>query len=176
MSLPCPHTDSIGVKLRRLILLALLGALLIVSKQALAGLPNVELVTLLIILYVCVFGRYALAPTVVFVVSQMTIYGFGIWTINYIYIWALLVLAALPLRKQRSPLLWAMISGIYGLSFGALCAIPYFFIGGASMAVTYWLSGIKFDFMHCVANFIIALALYKPLLIALQKGKELLKV
>ena len=45
-----------------------------------------------------------------------------------LYIWPLLALAALLLRKKERPAsVWAALAGAFGLSFGFLCAIPYFF-------------------------------------------------
>ncbi|MEG1181634.1 MAG: hypothetical protein RSD39_06360, partial [Oscillospiraceae bacterium] len=61
------------------------------------------------------------------------------------------------------PLGWAFISGIFGLLFGALCSIPYFFILGINGAIAYFISGLLFDLAHCAGNFAVALLLYKPL-------------
>jgi energy-coupling factor transport system substrate-specific component len=66
-------------------------------------------------------------------------------------------------RNNRSPFFWAILAGAFGLSFGALCSIPYLFIGGVPMAVTSFISGIPFDVVHCVSNYIITLVLFKPL-------------
>lgn len=147
---------------------ALLGALLIVVQVALAFLPNIELVSILLIVYTTVFGFKALIPTAVFVVAEWLIYGFGLWSINYVYVWPLLVLIAFFFRKNRSPLLWALISGIYGLAFGALCAIVQACIGGVAFGVSYWINGIPFDLLHCAGNFVTALLLFKPLNRALE--------
>lgn len=46
---------------RELVLLALLGALLLVTKLALAWLPNIEPVSLLVLVYTAVLGWKALA-------------------------------------------------------------------------------------------------------------------
>ena len=147
---------------------ALLGALLLVVQVALAFLPNIELVSLLIIVYTTVFGIKALIPTGVFVIGEFLIYGFGLWSINYIYIWPLLVVIALIFRKNRSPLIWALISGFFGLAFGALCAIVQACIGGIAFGVSYWINGIPFDLLHCAGNFVTALLLFKPLNMALE--------
>lgn len=48
---------------RELVLLALLGALLLVTKLALAWLPNIEPVSLLVLVYTAVLGWKALAPS-----------------------------------------------------------------------------------------------------------------
>ena len=67
------------------------------------------------------------------------------------------------LKDMKSPLAWALLSGVFGLLFGALCGIVDVFIGGFSYAVTKWVSGIPFDIAHCAGNFVIALLLFKPL-------------
>ena len=59
--------------------------------------------------------------------------------------------------------MWAALAGAFGLSFGFLCAIPYFFIGGPAGGVSYWISGIPFDLVHCASNTLLTLVLWKPL-------------
>ena len=56
-----------------------------------------------------------------------------------------------------------MLAAAFGLLFGALCTVPYFFIGGPSMAFTWWVAGIPYDLIHCVSNFLICLFLFRPL-------------
>ena len=56
---------------RELVLLALLGALLLVTKLALAWLPNIEPVSLLVLVYTAVLGWKALAPVYVYVIPQL---------------------------------------------------------------------------------------------------------
>ena len=43
------------------------------------------------------------------------------------------------------------------------CSIPYLFIGGIHTAFAWWVSGIPFDMIHGVSNFVLMLVLYKPL-------------
>lgn len=151
------------MKTRELTELALLTALLIGGKEVMNALPNINPVTLILILSVLHYGAKTLYVAFAFVAVQICIYGLGMWALNYIYIWPLLVLAALPFRTTHSRLFWAAFAGIFGLSFGALCAIPYFFIGGWSMALSYYVAGISFDLTHCVGNFVITLVLLPPL-------------
>ncbi|MEG1193697.1 MAG: hypothetical protein RSG50_10810 [Clostridia bacterium] len=152
------------VALRELVLYGLLGAILVAAQLALAVLANVELVSLLIIVYTLALGKRALFPVYVFVLLEGLIFGFGLWFINYLYVWALLVGAVLLLRPHMQGRLgWTILSASYGLLFGALCAIPYFFIGGPSMAFAYWLSGIPYDLAHCAGNCFFALVLVAPL-------------
>lgn len=65
--------------------------------------------------------------------------------------------------KNSSVLFWSILSGFFGLAFGALCALPYFAAGGIGAAIAYWTSGLLFDVTHCVGNFIVCLVLFRPL-------------
>ena len=130
---------------RELVLLALLGALLWVSKMALAWLPNIEPVSLLLVVYTVVLGWRVLAPLYVYVAMELLIWGIGFWSICYTYVWLVLVLLAMVFRRMESPLGWAVLSGAFGLSFGALCALVYWVSGGWAFALSWWVSGIPFD-------------------------------
>ena len=55
-----------------------MGALLVVSKQAMSGLPNIEPVTLLIILFALELPRETPAAITVFILLQGVLYGFGL--------------------------------------------------------------------------------------------------
>ena len=120
-------------------------------------------VSLFVMLFAVVFGWKALYPVYLYVTMEILLYGIGLWNINYLYIWAILAVAAKLLRKMTSPLGWAMLSGAFGLLFGALCGIADVFIGGFGYAVSKWASGIPFDIAHCVGNFFIALVAFVPL-------------
>ena len=148
------HSPPAGsrLSLRELILLGLLGAVLVLAQVALMFLPNIELVSLLLIVYTRVFGRRAFYPLAVFILLEGALYGFGLWWVSYLYVWPLLVGITLPLRKNQSALLWAILSGGFGLLFGALCSIPYLFAGGPAAAISYWVAGIPFDLLHCAGN------------------------
>jgi energy-coupling factor transport system substrate-specific component len=64
---------------------------------------------------------------------------------------------------MRHPLGWAMLSGVFGLMFGALCAPVDVVLGGWGYAISKWISGIPFDLTHCAGNFVIALLLFAPM-------------
>ncbi|MBQ8893722.1 MAG: hypothetical protein IJ043_04860 [Clostridia bacterium] len=156
-------------KLRELTALAVFAALMIALQVALAGLPNIELVTLLIILATLHFGPKALLSVAVFVLVEGLIYGFHLWWINYLYVWPILVLIVLALKRWSHPILWAIVAGIYGLAFGTLCSIPYFITGGWGAGIGYIVSGIPFDIPHCIGNTASVLLLFYPLDHVLKK-------
>ena len=145
-------------------LCAELAAMLMAGQVALSFLPNIEQCTLFLILFTLAFSpSVALWSALVFVLLQGLLYGFGIWWVSWLYIWPLLILLTWLMRKNTSVLLWAVMAGAFGLSFGALCAIPYFITGGLYAGVSYWFAGIPFDLLHCAGNFTLTALLYAPL-------------
>lgn len=154
---------------REMILFGLLGALTFALQVVMGPLPNIEPVSLLVILFGVTFGWKALYPIYVFVAMEILFYGLGVWNVYYLYVWLILAVAAIFMRKMEHPLGWAILSGAFGLLFGVLCAIVDVFIGGIGYAAAKWVSGISFDLLHCGGNFIIALVLFKPLRQVLEK-------
>ncbi len=148
---------------RELVFLALCTAVLFVSQVALAFLPNIELVSLLVIVYTHAFRRKVLYIIYAFTLLEGLLYGFSTWWLTYLYVWTVLALLAWAFRRMESPLGWAILSGAFGLAFGALCELVYLPIIGWRASVAAWVSGIPFDLAHCFGNFVAALALYRPL-------------
>ena len=75
---------------RQIVLAGLMGALLMVLKEALAPVPGVEPVSLLVILYALCLPAAAPWAIAVFVVLEFILYGFGLWSWMYLYIWFIL--------------------------------------------------------------------------------------
>ncbi len=162
MSSPSRSAGKLSPK--ELCTLALMAALIFGTKVALAGIPNVNLNSVLIILTVVFFGWKALYTVYLYVLLEGLVFGFSIWWIGYLYVWAILVVAAMLLRRNESALVWAVVAGIYGLVFGLLMYLEYFAInGGWEMFFAMWVAGIPYDITHCVSNFVLTLVLYKPL-------------
>ena len=139
------------------------------AKYVMSGLPNIEPVSLMVMLFAVIFGKKCLYPIYLYVMMEFLFYGLNLWSINYLYIWAVLAVAAYLLRKMESPLGWAILSGTFGLLFGALCGIVDVFIGGFGYAAAKWVSGIPFDIAHCAGNFVIALVLFRPMRQLMEK-------
>ena len=100
---------------------------------------------------------------------EILFYGISTWNVYYLYVWTVLALGAIVMRKATHPLAWAMLSAVFGLFFGALCGIVDVFIGGFAYAGSKWVSGIPFDLLHCGGNFGMALIMFKPLRNLLEK-------
>ena len=170
------NRNSLGTASRRVVLCAMLAAIMTALQAAMSALPNIEPVSLLILVYTLVFGRDVFYIIYTFVLLEGLLYGFHLWWMTYLYIWTLWALAVLLIGrgKNHAPLLWAAASGAFGLSFGALDALPYL-VGGPMAAFSRWLAGIPFDLLHCGGNFVLALTLKEPLyrlLVRLRDGLQ----
>ena len=155
--------------MREIVLFGVLGAFTFAAKYVMSFLPNIEPVSLMVMLFAVVFGKKWVYPVYLYVAMEILFYGISLWNINYLYIWAVLAVTAYFLRNMQGRLGWAVLSGTYGLLFGALCGIVDVFIGGFGYAVSKWISGIPFDIAHCVGNFVIALVLFQPLRELMEK-------
>ena len=159
------------MKTRELVGNAFLAAILVIVQVAFSFLPNIEFVSLLIILYTLVFEKRTVVIIYLFALLEGILYGFGVWWIMYLYVWTILYLLVRIFRKNNSLLLWAVLSGFFGLAFGMLCAVPYAVTGGIGAGVAWWISGIPFDILHGIGNFITVLIFFRPLQYILRKIK-----
>lgn len=161
------------MSVQKLTRIALLSAILYVSKLALDFLPNIELVSLLTILYTLVFGKEAFLIVTVFNLFQIIQWGIGTWTISYLYVWPLLCLITLLLKKlvKEEFIIWSMISGFFGLIFGSLFALVYIPVDPA-YALSYFIAGLPWDVWHAVWNFVLMLTIGKPLYKVLKRMKS----
>jgi len=168
-----------------LVLMAILSATLTAGKLALSYLPNIEIVTLMLMIYTVTLGvKRSFAISVVFVLTECLIYGFNSWTVMYFLIWPLLVVLTgllqplfdrirfggekVWLQYVGQSVGYVLLAGVYGFAFGFLCAVVEAAFFGASRGYfnylfAYWMSGIPFDVTHAVSNVIIAAVLFAPL-------------
>lgn len=149
-----------------IVLIPMLSATLTSGKMALSFLPNIEIVTLLFMLYTCVFGaRKTLIISIIFSTTEIFFYGVQTWLLVYYFIWPLLIfLSSLLFKTTDSEWAFSVFGLIFGLSFGFTFAVFESFFYGLSYGIVYWTRGIPFDLIHGASNFIVILLLYKPLL------------
>lgn len=161
------------MNIKDIVLISILSASLTAGKLALSFVPNVEIVTLLFIVYTIVFGtKKSLFISLVFSTTEILIYGFSTWLIGYYFIWPLLILAVSLIRdKVKSEYAYATMGAVFGYAFGFFFAIFESIFYGLAYGWTYWLRGIPFDLMHGTSNFIIVLILFKPMVRLLERLK-----
>lgn len=153
-----------------IVLIPLLSATITGGKLALAVIPNVEIVSLLFMVYATVFGlRKTLLISVIFTTTEVFLYGFNTWLLGYFFVWPLLIVLAVMIHKK-----WpmAILSLVFGLSFGLFFAIFESFFYGFAYGIAYWLRGIPFDLVHGASNFIVTIFLYAPLYNLLSRLRD----
>ena len=154
---------------RDITIMALMVAIIEVSKVALAQIPNVELTSFWVIMFTLYFGTRIFYVIPVFILIEGMMYGFNLWWIMYLYAWPMLAIVVLLFKKMKTAWEWSFVSGLFGLCFGFLCAIPYIFTSGLAGAFAWWVAGIPWDLVHGIANFAIMLVLYKPMKLVMSK-------
>lgn len=161
--------DKLKISVREIALFGILGALTFGLKFAMSWLPNIEPVSLLVMLFAVTFGVKCLCPIYVYVALELFLYGIGDWSLMYLYLWALLALLAWCMRKTKEPLAWALLAAFFGLFFEILGSPVYMLFGGVSYAIAKCVSGITFSIYHCIGNFALVLLLFAPLRKLLEK-------
>ena len=157
-----------------IVLTPMLSATLTSGKMALSFLPNIEIVTLLFMVYSCVFGaKKTFIISIIFSTTEIFFYGVQTWLLVYYFIWPLLIfITSILFKTTDSEWAFSSLGLVFGLSFGLIFAVFESFFYGLSYGIVYWTRGIPFDLIHGASNFIVILLLYKPLLKLLTQLKN----
>ncbi len=162
------------LKLWEIVLLALLGVVMFVSKMLMELLPNVHLLAMFITLFTIIFRTKALIPIYIFVFITGLYGGFGLWWVPYLYIWTILWAAVMLLPKNMpypvATIVYIIVCGLHGLLFGSLYAPFQAFAFGLDFdgMIAWIVTGIPFDIIHCISNICVA-TLVMPLAIPLKR-------
>ena len=100
------------IRSRELILFGMFGGLTAAMQMALSFIPNVEVVTLLIILFSLIYKKKTLYIVCTFVILMGLLHGFGLWWLGYVILWPLLSLltpSSMALFKIDSSLLTSIL-------------------------------------------------------------------
>jgi energy-coupling factor transport system substrate-specific component len=143
---------------------ALLGAMMFLTKNAMAGLPlpNIHPLGLFIAAFTLAYRARALAPLYVYVMVDGAFWGFSMWWIPYLYIWLplwgmFMLVGAAPAKKlpvKLKVLLCMFLCGLHGLSFGMLYVPAQAVMFGLNFngMVAWIIAGLPFDIIHAVGN------------------------
>lgn len=159
--------------IKKLVLIAVLGASLNAVKFLLMYIPNVEAVTFLVTVYTYCFGlSVGLPATLLFCTLEGCIFGFDpSWLIAYFihFPFVSVVSYCCKLLKIKKPLIIALIIGFVTALFGFQSTFIYFLLGGAvgkpGWAERYFItysSGAFFYIAEIVTNLILITAAFKP--------------
>ena len=161
-------------QLADLIIFAMLGVIMFISKYLTEAIPNVHFLGMLTMTYTIVYRKKALIPIYVFVMLMGLFNGFSLWWIPYLYIWTILWGITMLLPKKMSQKVavpvYAVVCALHGLSYGTLYAPAQAIMFGYDFkTMLVWIgAGFYFDITHAIGNFALGF-LIVPLSQALQK-------
>ncbi len=143
---------------RRIALDGMLCALAIVGRWALGALPNVQPVTVILILMAIYIGIWdSVASAVVIVTVTNMIMGVGIWSLYQMLVWAVIAaVSGLLFKKKHHPVVMLLWCGAMGFVYGAAVSVfsyrTFVTNGGTAGYLAYWLSGLGVDGLHALGN------------------------
>lgn len=142
-------------KSKDIVIIAFFSAIIMVFKISLDFLPNIELVTLMLILLSITYGKKTLYIVNIFSFLCGVYYGFGDWIIMYIILFSGLVVASYTLKNilSKNFLITSLFSAIFGLTFGWFFAMEWMLLYGINAGVSYFINGIMFDLVHMMGNY-----------------------
>lgn len=143
---------------KHMAIFGLMGAMMYISRQVTAALPNIHLTGVFIVVLTVVYRKQALYPLYTFVLLEGLMGGFHTWWLPYLYIWTVLWGAVMLLPRQMPPkkaaLLYALVCTLHGLLFGVLYAPAQALMFGLNVEGTLaWIvSGLPYDLIHGCSN------------------------
>ena len=163
---------------KEIVVFAMLGSILFLSKLLMEWAPNIHLVGMLIMVYTLVYRKKALIPLYLYVFLMGLFYGFATWWIPYLYIWTVLwaVTMLLPknMPKKIAIPVYMAVCGLHGLCYGILYAPAQallFHLNFKGM-LTWIAAGFVFDALHGLGNLAAGILIVplSSLLTKLEKG------
>ena len=165
---------------KNIALVGMMAATLECAKLALAVLPNIEAVSLLIALYSFVFGWSGIVAAMIFVCIEPLIWGFGAWFVSYLIYWPSLAIVFFILGRLRikNRLILTALAVSMTFLFGVLTSLVEIGLFSGSFDNffyrfgVYYARGIVFYIVHIVSNLLVFLLIFTPLRKILEKIKK----
>lgn len=155
--------NSSRLNVREMVVFAMLGSIMFISKIIMELLPNIHLLGMLTMTYTVVFRKKALIPIYIYVMLNGIYAGFAMWWIPYLYIWTVLwgVTMLLPKRMPRKLkcIVYPIVCSLHGFAFGTLYApVQALMFGMNFRAMLAWIaSGLPFDIIHGISNLFVGM-------------------
>ena len=162
------------LNVKELVIFAMLGPMMYLSKLLMEFLPNVHLIGVLVVVFTVVYRAKALYPIYVFVFLTGVFGGFTAWWLPYLYIWTVLWGAVMLLPKSMpswlAPIVYAAVCGAHGFLYGTLYAPAQALLFGLDFdgMIAWIIAGFPFDIIHGVSNLLCSV-LICPLIALLRK-------
>lgn len=169
-------------KVMNIALVGMMAATIECAKLALAAIPNVEGVSLLIALYSFAFGWAGVIAAAVFVCIEPMIWGFGTWFVSYLIYWPALAIVFFILGRLRIKNRFILTAVAVSMTFifGILTSLVDIGLFSGSFDNffyrfgVYYARGIIFYAVHTVSNLLVFLLIFTPLRKLLEKIKRVM--
>ena len=146
------------LKLREIIIFALLGVIMFISYLIMVGLPNIHLVGVFTIAFTVVYRRKALYPIFVFVLLSIVYGGFYMWPYFYLWVvlWGIVMLLPKKMPDAVAAVVYIIVCGLHGLLFGTLYAPAQALMFGLNFEqmLAWIVAGLPYDLIHMFGNLI----------------------
>lgn len=144
--------------IRDIIIFAMLGTIMFISKLIMEFLPNIHAVAMFIAVFTLVYRWRALIPIYVYVFLVGLVNGFNLWWYPYIYIWtilwALIMLIPKGLSIKKKAVISAICCALHGIAYGTLYAPFQALAFGLNFEgmIAWIVAGFPFDIVHMCGN------------------------
>ncbi|MDE7418400.1 MAG: hypothetical protein K2N44_19200 [Lachnospiraceae bacterium] len=144
---------------REIVIFAMLGSVMYVSKLIMEFAPNIHLIGVFTIAFTVVYRKKALYPIYVYVLLTGFLNGFATWWIPYLYLWTVLwgavMLLPANIPKKIQPVIYMLVCAMHGFLYGTLYAPAQALLYGLSFQkmIAWIIAGLPFDCIHGVSNF-----------------------
>ena len=163
---------------REMIVFAMLGCIMFISKLLLEWAPNIHLLAMFTIVFTLVYRKKALIPIYLYVILTGLYAGFNLWWVPHLYLWTVLwgVTMLLPrnMPRKRAVPVCMILCGLHGLFYGVLYAPAQALLFGLSFKgmITWIIAGLPFDALHGAGNLAAGILIIPltELLTKLEKG------
>ena len=166
------------LNLKESVIFGMLGAVMYASKLIMEVLPNIHLIGVFIVAITVVYRKKALYPIYIFIFLTGLLNGFNMWWIPYLYIWTVLWGATMLLPKKlppkAAPIIYAIICSLHGFLYGVIYAPAQALMFGLDFKgmLTWIATGLPYDLIHGVSNFISGLILIVPIISILKIAEK----
>jgi energy-coupling factor transport system substrate-specific component len=170
-------TRTSHLSTRELVLFAMLGTLMYISKVLLEFLPNIHLLGMFTMVFTIVYRRKALIPVYICVLLIGLLNGFAAWWIPHLYLWTVLwgVTMLLPRRMSARTAVpvYMTVCALHGLCYGTLYAPSQALLYGLNFqqTITWIIAGLPWDVVHAAGN-LVAGILIVPLVQVLRRLEQ----
>ncbi len=164
--------------IKEMVLFSMLGSLMFAIKKLMEVLPQMHLVSVLLVAITVVYRQKALYPLYIYVFLDGLFSGFSVWWLPYLYIWTVLWGSVMLLPRQlprrwQAPI-YVGVCALHGFAFGTLYAPVHALLFNLNLEATLaWIAVgfVSADIIHGVSNAVSGL-LIVPLIKLLRNAEQ----